>query len=114
MGPEFDDCKGSILVFKKALYGYAYQAMLFELIFADLLRLLGFSASQYDRDAWTHEQDEHDSYNTSAPSHIDNFKIVACNRDCLKEQISAACLLDPHPTTWETTIIFGFRRMLGY
>lgn len=91
-GPEFEDREGSILVFKKALYGLRSSSRAFRAHFADFLRNMGFSATRYDRDVWMRLREECDGYDYIC-THVDDFKIVARDPSRWQEQISAAFLL---------------------
>jgi hypothetical protein len=88
-GPEFEDREGSVMIFKKALYGLRSSSRAFRAHFADFLRSLGFSATRYDRDVWMHPREERDGYDYIY-THV---KIVACDPERWKSHISAAFLL---------------------
>jgi Reverse transcriptase (RNA-dependent DNA polymerase) len=91
-GPEFGDREGSIMIFKKALYGLRSSSRAFRAHFADFLRSLGFSATRCDRDVWMRAREEGDGYDYIC-THVDDFKIVARDPDRWKSHISAAFLL---------------------
>ncbi len=91
-GPEFGELEGSVLIFKKALYGLRPSSCAFRTHFADFLRSLGFSATRYDRDVWKRKREEEDGYDYIC-THVDDFKIVARNLDHWKSHISGAFLL---------------------
>ena len=91
-GPEFEDREGSIMVFKKALYGLRSSSRAFRGHFADFLRSMGFFACRYDRDVWMREREEEDGYDYFW-THVDDFKIVARDPERWKTLISAAFLL---------------------
>ena len=91
-GPEFEDREGSVMIFKKALYGLRSSSRAFRAHFADFLRSLGFFATRYDRDVWMRAREEGDGYDYIC-THVDDFKIVARDPDRWKSQISAAFLL---------------------
>jgi hypothetical protein len=60
-GPEFGDREGSLMVFKKALYGLRSSSRAFRAHFADFLRSMGFSATRYhDCDVWMRLREEQD------------------------------------------------------
>ncbi len=91
-GPEFEDRKGSVLIFKKALYGLRSSSRAFRTHFADFLRSLGFSATRCDRDVWMRPREERDGYDYIC-THVDDFKIVARDPERWKSHIFAAFLL---------------------
>jgi hypothetical protein len=91
-GPEFGDREGTVMVFKKAIYGLRSSSRAFRAHFADFLRSLGFSAARYDRDVWMREREEKDGYDYIC-THVDDFKIVARDPERWKSHISAAFLL---------------------
>ena len=91
-GPEFEDREGSVMVFKKALYGLRSSSRAFRAHFADFLRSLGFFATRYDRDVWMRPREERDGYDYIC-THVDDFKIVARDPERWKSHISAAFLL---------------------
>ena len=91
-GPEFREREGSILVFRKALYGLRSSSRAFRAHFADFLKSMGFVATRYDRDVWMRERETKDGYDYLC-THVDDFKIVARQPDRWKERISAAFLL---------------------
>jgi hypothetical protein len=91
-GPEFGKREGSLLVFKKALYGLRSSSRTFRTHFADFLRSLGFIATRYDRDVWMRAREETDDYNYIC-THVNDFKIVARDPKRWKKHTSAAFLL---------------------
>ena len=91
-GPEFEDREGSVMIFKKALYGLRSSSRAFRAHFADFLRSLGFSATRYDRDVWMRAREASDGYDYIC-THVDDFKIVARDPERWKSHISAAFLL---------------------
>jgi Reverse transcriptase (RNA-dependent DNA polymerase) len=99
-GPEFGDREGSVLVFKKALYGLRSSSRAFRAHFADFLRSLGFSATRYDRDVWMRRRETEDGYDYIC-THVDDFKIVARDPERWQTHITGAFCLspsDPRPT----------------
>jgi Reverse transcriptase (RNA-dependent DNA polymerase) len=91
-GPEFGDREGSLMIFKKALYGLRSSSRAFRTHFADFLRSMGFSATRYDRDVWMRAREEQDGYDYIC-THVDDFKIVAKDPERWKSLISAAFML---------------------
>ena len=91
-GPEFGDREGSLLIFKKALYGLRSSSRAFRTHFADFLRSLGFIATRYDRDVWIRAREEQGGYDYIC-THVDDFKIVARDPERWKAHISATFLL---------------------
>jgi hypothetical protein len=91
-GPEFGDREGSLMIFKKALYGLRSSSRAFRTHFADFLRSMGFSATRYDRDVWMRLREEQDGYDYIC-THVDDFKIVARDPERWKSLISAAFML---------------------
>ena len=91
-GPEFGEREGSVLIFKKALYGLRSSSRAFRTHFADFLRSLGFSATRYDRDVWMRKREEEDGYDYIC-THVDDFKIVARDPERWKAHISGAFML---------------------
>ena len=91
-GPEFGDREGTMMVFKKAIYGLQSSSTALRAHFADFLRSLGFSAALYDRDVWMREREEKDGYDYIC-THVDDFKIVARDPERWKSHISAVFLL---------------------
>lgn len=91
-GPEFGEREGSVLIFKKALYGLRSSSRAFRTHFADFLRSLGFSATRYDRDVWMRKRESEDGYDYIC-THVDDFKIVARDPERWKAHISGAFLL---------------------
>ena len=91
-GREFDDREGSIMIFKKALYGLRSSSRAFWAHFADFLRSLGFAPTRYDRDVWMRLREEKNGYDYVC-THVDDFKIVAKDPERWKSLISAAFLL---------------------
>ena len=66
-GPEFGEHEGSVLIFKKALYGLRSSSRAFRTHFADFLRSLGFSAMRYNRAVWMRNEKRRTAMITSAP-----------------------------------------------
>ena len=91
-GPEFGDREGSVLVFKKALYGLRSSSRAFSAHFADFLRSLGFSATRYDRDVWMRRRETEDGYDYIC-THVDDFKIVARDPERWQAHITGAFML---------------------
>jgi hypothetical protein len=91
-GPEFREREGSILVFRKALYGLRSSSRAFRAHFADFLKSMGFIATRYEiGDIWMRERETKDGYDYLC-THVDDFKIVARQPDRWKEPISTAFL----------------------
>jgi hypothetical protein len=115
-GPEFGEREGSLLVFKKALYGLRLLSRAFRTHFADFLRSLGFIATRYDRNVWMRAREEVDGYDYIC-THVDDFKIVAREPERWQMHISAAVLLKsigpPPPTIWATITISLQRKARG-
>ena len=91
-GPEFREREGSIIVFRKALYGLRSSSRAFRAHFADFLKSMGFVATRYDRDVWMRARETCDGYDYLC-THVDDFKIVAKEPERWKDKISAAFLL---------------------
>ena len=75
-GPEFEDCEGSVMIFKKALYGLRSSSRAFRAYFANFLHSLGFSATRYNHDVLMRVREKQDGYDYVC-KHVDDFKIVA-------------------------------------
>ena len=91
-GPEFGDRHDSIMVLTKALYGLRSSSCTFHGHFADFLLSLGFCSACYDRDIWIQMCGDCTGYDYIC-THVDDFKIVACDPDCWLTQISGVFLL---------------------
>ena len=91
-GPEFREREGSVIIFRKALYGLRSSSRAFRAHFADFLKSMGFVATRYDRDVWMRERETCDGYDYMC-THVDDFKIVAKTPERWKDRISASFLL---------------------
>ena len=90
-GLEFGDCHDSIMVLTKALYGLRSSSRAFR-HFADFLQSLGFHSARYDCDVWMWMREDGIRYDCIC-THVDDFKIVACDPDHWLTQISGVFLL---------------------
>ena len=91
-GPEFGDCHDSIMVLMKTLYGLRSSSHAFRGHFADFLCSMGFHSVCYNHDVWMRMQEDKTGYDYIC-THVDNFKIVACDRNHWLTQISGVFLL---------------------
>ena len=91
-GPKFGDRHNSIMVLTKALYGLLSSSHAFCRHFADFLHSMGFRSVCYDRDIWMWTQEDKTGYDYIC-THVDDFKIVACNPNHWLTQISGVFLL---------------------
>ena len=91
-GPEFGECHNSIMVLTKALYWLRSSSRAFHRHFADFLQSMGFHSVHYDRDIWMWLREDKTGYDYIC-THVDNFKIVACDPNCWLTQFSGVFLL---------------------
>ena len=91
-GPEFGDRHDSIMVLTKALYGLWSSSHAFRGHFADFLHSMGFRSVCYDHDIWMQMCEDGTVYDYIC-THVDDFKIVACDPNCWLTQISGVFLL---------------------
>ena len=80
------------MVLTKALYGLRSSSHTFRRHFADFLRSLGFHSTRYDCDVWMRMCKYGTGYDYIC-THVDDFKIIACDPDHWLTQISGVFLL---------------------
>ena len=91
-GPEFGDHHNSIMVLMKALYRLWSSSRAFHGHFADFLHSMGFHSVHYDHDVWMRLHEDRTRYDYIC-THMEDFKIVACDPNCWLTQISGVFLL---------------------